>query len=83
MPWKRCPHCGGLSYSAATNRKDWPCPYCSKDLTEFPFCHVSPRELRDALRRLGENSPAPGTTHAQNKSGNGASEPGTRCDRAR
>lgn len=32
MPWKKCPHCEGLSYSAATNYQSWVCPYCEKDI---------------------------------------------------
>ncbi|MCR4397635.1 MAG: hypothetical protein NUV93_01570 [Firmicutes bacterium] len=38
MPWKRCPFCGGLSYSAATSYNEWLCPYCEKDITSAPDC---------------------------------------------
>jgi len=30
---KKCPCCGGKSYSSCKN--GWKCPYCKKDLTEI------------------------------------------------
>lgn len=38
MPWKRCPLCNGLSYSAATNYEVWLCPYCENDISSAPEC---------------------------------------------
>ncbi len=38
MPWKRCPHCEGLSYSAATRYTKWVCPYCDSDITDVKEC---------------------------------------------
>ncbi len=45
MPWKRCPFCDGLSYSAATNYKIWLCPYCEKDISSVPECQPDREEL--------------------------------------
>lgn len=36
MPWKRCPNCQRLSYSAATTPIRWICPHCEHDLTLIP-----------------------------------------------
>jgi len=41
VPWKKCPHCGGFSYSAATNYDEWLCPYCQKDIASTPDCSPS------------------------------------------
>lgn len=36
MPWKKCPACGGSSYSASEERDTWPCPYCGRELACEP-----------------------------------------------
>jgi len=36
VPWKRCPNCQRLSYSAATTPIRWICPHCEHDLTLIP-----------------------------------------------
>ncbi|MEW6723453.1 MAG: hypothetical protein AB1331_00830 [Bacillota bacterium] len=44
MPWKKCPHCQQLSYSAATNYSTWPCPECGANLAMEPE-YESPADL--------------------------------------
>ena len=34
MPYKTCPRCKGISYSAA-DIGCWECPYCGRDLTRL------------------------------------------------
>ncbi len=36
MPWKFCPACKQISYSAATRYDSWLCPYCAKQLKGEP-----------------------------------------------
>ncbi|HHY17979.1 MAG TPA: hypothetical protein GX524_07850 [Firmicutes bacterium] len=36
MPWKFCPYCKEISYSAATHYKTWKCPACGKELRNEP-----------------------------------------------
>lgn len=44
MPWKYCPACKGLSYSADTHYKSWICPYCGKELKDEPD-YNSPKDV--------------------------------------
>ncbi|MGE5561044.1 MAG: hypothetical protein ACM3XN_08395 [Chloroflexota bacterium] len=46
MPWKRCPQCGGASYSAAEERDSWPCPYCGRELASQPDS-APPERVKD------------------------------------
>jgi len=36
VPWKFCPWCKQVSYSAATHYKTWICPYCGQELKNEP-----------------------------------------------
>ncbi len=36
MPWKYCPDCGEISYSAATHYDTWSCPHCGRELRDEP-----------------------------------------------
>jgi hypothetical protein len=46
LPWKRCPECQGLSYTAATNYSSWVCPYCNEDMTRSPELPPDDEEVR-------------------------------------
>jgi DNA-directed RNA polymerase subunit M/transcription elongation factor TFIIS len=36
LPWKFCPYCNEISYTAATKYRWWPCPKCGKELKDEP-----------------------------------------------
>jgi len=36
LPWKFCPTCKEISYSAATHYDAWPCPHCGRELRNEP-----------------------------------------------
>ncbi|MEW6080272.1 MAG: hypothetical protein AB1576_00475 [Bacillota bacterium] len=48
MPWKKCPFCDGLSYSAATVYQTWLCPYCEKDIASAKDCQPDREEVEAA-----------------------------------
>lgn len=58
MPWKFCPNCKQISYSAATNYESWLCPYCSNDLYSEPEYDI---ETAKSLKRehLDKEKPEP------------------------
>lgn len=36
MPYKICPFCGKVSYSAAESKTiEWRCPYCNEDISHI------------------------------------------------
>jgi len=47
MPWKRCPNCHQLSYSAATTPIRWECPHCRHDLTLLPETNPNRQEIEE------------------------------------
>lgn len=48
MPWKFCPSCNEISYSAATQYDSWPCPHCSTELSKEPEYDIQQaKALRD------------------------------------
>jgi hypothetical protein len=51
LPWKECPYCGGLSYSASPLLDEWLCPYCSKDLTSLPSTDIPPKPKPETEER--------------------------------
>lgn len=85
MPWKRCPNCQRLSYSAATTPIRWICPHCEHDLTLIPEVVPDRGEIeaefmemegwRDYLQRRRGSAPDTRDT--------GVSGPGTPPDRGR
>ncbi len=45
MPYKLCPYCKRVSYSASTHSEIiWICPYCEEDITCVDS-HDSPEDL--------------------------------------
>lgn len=48
MPWKFCPACKQISYSAATHYTSWQCPYCGRELKDEPeYDSLEARALKD------------------------------------
>jgi acetyl-CoA carboxylase beta subunit len=61
VPWKFCPACKEISYSAATHYETWPCPHCGTDLKVEPEYDIhQAKALRDqnANKKVLKESPA-------------------------
>ena len=51
VPWKFCPSCKEISYSAATHYDSWPCPHCRTELKMEPEYDLNQaKALRDENR---------------------------------
>jgi ribosomal protein S27AE len=51
VPWKFCPACKEISYSAATHYESWSCPHCDTDLKKEPEYDINQaKALRDQNR---------------------------------
>lgn len=64
---KTCPSCNGVSYSAATDRDKWICPYCGRDLTAEKAWVPGPRGNGQAAAKPGGQSLdlCPACVHSQ------------------
>mgnify|MGYP000944177636 FL=1 len=53
MPWKFCPKCKEISYTAATQYEAWPCPHCDTELKDEPEYDITQAK---ALRKQNTDS---------------------------
>jgi len=57
LPWKFCPSCKDISYTAATHYESWVCPVCGKELKNEPE-YDSAQALALRNKHLPENANA-------------------------